>query len=78
MAEAYHHNHKSEWVCVDEVPETYRHGSTGNQNGGLLYTAELLRVPTTGDAHSKYSASECAHCIIKIASSNDMLCDSGI
>jgi hypothetical protein len=39
MAERYNHNHPTEYVCVDEYPESVI-GTSVNLNGALLYPVE--------------------------------------
>jgi len=67
VAEKYSHTHKTEYVCLDRTPTPYRYGSSGDQNGALMYTAEVITVATEGPSYQNYSANRmreigCAVC----------------
>ena len=63
MADHYTHQ-KSEYICVDLERAAHKTSSTANQNGGLLYTAEVEQG-SAGNEYGHNRELSCAVCSAK-------------
>jgi len=61
MADHYSHK-KSEYICVDWERAARKGGSSGNQNGGLLYTTEMEKGSSDEIVYGHNRELSCAVC----------------
>jgi hypothetical protein len=65
MAERYNHN-KGEFICLDSERAVTPSSSSGNQNGGLLYTTEMERESSNEEQYPHNVEVGCSVCVAQV------------